>query len=68
MKVRVVQIGPGMVQQSQSTCDRCQGRGEQVEEGSRCRDCKGKRTVRNKKIIKVGMALSTFRRKKKTHL
>ncbi len=47
------QLGPGMMQQMQKVCVACDGRGQKVEERHRCKECKGKRTVRSKKIIEV---------------
>ena len=44
----MTQIGPGMVQQSQSQCAPCGGRGEKVEAGAECKECRGKRTVRSR--------------------
>ncbi len=37
----------------QSVCGDCEGRGETVPAASRCKTCKGKRTVKEKKIIEV---------------
>lgn len=53
MKVSTRQIGPGMIQQMQSACDKCQSKGEVVDPKSICKACKGKRTVRDKKILEI---------------
>jgi len=53
VRVRVVQIGPGMMQQSQTTCSDCSGRGETVDAASKCADCNGKGAKRDKKVLKV---------------
>jgi DnaJ-class molecular chaperone len=34
-------------------CGDCEGRGETIPAASRCKTCKGKRTVKEKKIIEV---------------
>ena len=37
----------------QSVCGDCEGRGETIPPSNRCKNCKGKRTVKEKKIIEV---------------
>ncbi len=37
----------------QSVCGDCEGRGETIPASNRCKTCKGKRTVKEKKIIEV---------------
>lgn len=51
-------IGPGMVQQIQSTCDDCAGTGDFVREKDRCKKCKGKRLV--DLDVKLEVMLVTF--------
>ena len=58
MRVITKQFGPGMIQQMQSPCDKCGAKGEVVAKGSECKKCKGKATVRDKKIIEVSKTLS----------
>ena len=60
-------IGPGMVQQIQSTCDDCGGTGDFIKERDRCKKCKGKRTLEvNHKlevVITIGSVVScTYQR------
>ena len=47
------QIGPGMVQQIQSVCSDCGGRGETIPEADRCKECRGKKLVPETKVIEV---------------
>ena len=47
------QIGPGMVQQIQAVCRDCAGQGEIINEKDRCKQCVGKKTVKNKKKFEV---------------
>ena len=47
------QIGPGMIQQMQSVCADCNGRGESIKEEDKCTECKGKKVIRDKKILHV---------------
>ena len=53
MKVITKQIGPGMIQQMQCPCDQCEATGEIISEAHKCKECKGKKTARDKKIIEV---------------
>ena len=53
MRVQTRQIGPGMIQQMQMPCDKCGAKGEVVDPKSVCKECKGKRTIREKKILEV---------------
>ena len=47
--MRVIQIGPGMIQQSMSSCDKCGGKGKRIK--TKCSVCNGKKiTIKNKKI------------------
>lgn len=47
------QIGPGMVQQMQSHCNECNGKGEVIDKKDRCPTCSGKKTVEEEKIVEV---------------
>ncbi len=53
--VRVVlrQIGPGMVAQSQVQCSACNGQGQVIPRNAVCGDCKGKKVVKDGKILEV---------------
>ena len=53
MKVHMVQMGPGMMSQSQEICGECDGRGDIIPPSNRCKTCKGKRTTKEKKIIEI---------------
>jgi DnaJ family protein A protein 2 len=45
------QIGPGMVQQMQVPCSDCNGNGEVIKD--KCKKCKGKKVVAEKKVLDV---------------
>jgi len=45
IKMIVRQLGPGMIQQMQAHCDDCNGKGEIIPRGCRCRACEGKKVV-----------------------
>mmetsp|Transcript_56013 Transcript_56013/g.124950 ORF Transcript_56013/g.124950 Transcript_56013/m.124950 type:complete len:456 (-) Transcript_56013:78-1445(-) len=51
--LQVVQIAPGMVQQSQSICSDCQGKGFTFAAKDICRDCGGQGTVKEKVPFQV---------------
>lgn len=53
IRVIVKQLGPGMIQQMQQVCPDCGGRGETIKEEDKCKNCKGKKVVKDKKILQV---------------
>jgi len=53
VKVIVRQLGPGMIQQMQTVCPDCSGKGEIIREKDRCKTCMGKKVVRERKILEV---------------
>lgn len=42
-----------MIQQTQAACDECSGTGEIINMKDRCTQCKGKKTVPDKKFLEV---------------
>jgi len=42
-----------MIQQMQAACDQCGGKGTKIKEEDKCENCKGKQTIRDKKILEV---------------
>jgi len=53
IRLIVKQIGPGMIQQMQTVCNDCGGKGEIIKEEDQCKECKGKKVVKDKKVIQV---------------
>jgi DnaJ-class molecular chaperone len=49
------QLGPGMVQQMQAICRECSGEGEIINEKDRCKQCAGKKTIKQKKTFEVNI-------------
>ena len=58
VKLKTKQMGP-MIQQMQVPCAVCEQRGEIIG-GQKCKTCKGKRTVRDKKILEVPLTLVDY--------
>lgn len=42
-----------MLQQIQSVCSECRGQGERINPKDRCKQCQGKKVVRERKILEV---------------
>lgn len=53
IQIKLRQIGPGMMQQIQQHCSDCQGNGEVIKESDRCKACKGRKVVPDRKILEV---------------
>jgi len=53
VKIIIRQLGPGMIQQMQTTCNACQGQGQVIAEKDRCKKCKGQCTIKEKKTLEV---------------
>jgi len=49
----VQQIAPGMLHQIRSTCSDCKGQGKRIRPKDRCKQCQGKKTIRDRKIFEV---------------
>ncbi|KAH6661279.1 hypothetical protein BKA67DRAFT_511427, partial [Truncatella angustata] len=47
------QVGPGMVAREAAVCDRCEGSGTNIKEKDRCKKCKGKRTIKERKPLEI---------------
>ena len=52
MKTMMRQMGP-MIQRFQTVCPDCSGEGETIRDKDRCRKCKGKKTVIERKVLHV---------------
>lgn len=44
-------LGPGMYSQSTQPCDECNGSGESISEANKCKNCNGKKVVKEKKVL-----------------
>jgi len=52
VKMMVRQMGP-MIQRFQAQCEDCNGEGEIIKEKDRCKQCKGKKTIVERKVLQV---------------
>lgn len=55
IRVQLRQIGPGMVQQMQSTCGSCKGAGKVIDEKDKCKSCKGNKVFKDRKVLEVNI-------------
>lgn len=46
VQMQLRQIGPGMVQQIQTTCPSCRGEGKTMSEKDKCKECRGRKVSR----------------------
>lgn len=53
VQVTLKQIGPGMVQQVQSTCRVCGGKGYTIADKDKCRTCNGEKVIKERKVLEV---------------
>jgi len=53
MQVRIEHLGPSIVQQIQTVCGECGGKGERIAAKDRCKGCDGKKVSKDKKILEV---------------
>ncbi|KAF7414954.1 hypothetical protein HZH68_003443 [Vespula germanica] len=53
MQVQIQQLGPGMLQHMQTMCSECKGQGERINPRDRCKQCVGRKTMRDRKILEV---------------
>lgn len=55
IRIQIRQIGPGMVQQMQSTCSNCKGAGKVMDEKDKCKSCKGNKVYKDRKVLEVNI-------------
>jgi len=55
VKVVIRQLGPGMIQQMQTSCPDCKGEGSIMADKDKCKDCRGEKTVAEEKILEVAI-------------
>lgn len=55
VKIQIRQIGPGMVQQLQSGCTTCKGLCKVIDEKDKCKQCKGNKVFKDRKVLDVSI-------------
>ena len=55
MRTQMTMLGPGMYSQSTGPCSECNGSGSQISEKDKCRDCNGKKVVKEKKVLECSV-------------
>jgi len=53
MVIKTRQIGPGMMQQMQSVCPKCNGEGQTMNHKYTCKSCTGNKTTKERKILEI---------------
>ena len=53
MRTQMTMIGPGMYSQSTGPCTDCSGTGEMIDEANKCKNCNGKKVIKEKKVIEA---------------
>lgn len=53
--LKMKQLGRGMMQQMQTACPACQGSGSGIREQDKCRNCYGKGTQQERKVISINI-------------
>ncbi len=59
MITRILQIGPGMIQQSTSTCHECGGKGKHIRLEDTCITCKGVKYLEETRMITIHIPKGT---------
>jgi DnaJ homolog subfamily A member 2 len=55
VRMMIRQIGPGMVQQMQTSCSNCKGSGKLMDEKDKCKSCKGNKVYKDRKVLEVNI-------------
>jgi len=54
-QMRLRQLGPGMMQQIQTVCSRCEGKGHIMNPKFICAACRGEKTKKERKILEINV-------------
>lgn len=55
MRTVMQMLGPGMYSQRTGPCDECNGNGEMIDEKFKCKNCDGKKVIKEKKVLEVSI-------------
>jgi DnaJ family protein A protein 2 len=53
IRVMIRQLGPGMIQQAQVGCNKCQGTGKMIKDDDKCGGCNGSKYEYEKKFMEI---------------
>lgn len=53
VELKIMQIGPGMLQQVQQVCSSCHGAKVRIAEKDKCKECRGRKTVEETKVLEI---------------
>ncbi len=62
--MRIVQLGPNMISQSQEPCSSCMGRGKYINDEDKCGICNGNKKINETKQLKLELK-NTFKHEEK---
>ena len=62
--IRIVQMGPNMISQSQETCSSCMGKGKYINDEDKCGICNGNKIINETKQLKLELK-NTFKNEEK---
>jgi len=52
---KIIQMGPGFVQQTRGVCDACQGQGQKSDDKYSCKACNGKKVLPEEKTLEINI-------------
>ena len=62
--MRIIQVGPNMISQSQETCSSCMGKGKYINDEDKCGICNGNKLISETKQLKLALK-NTFKHEEK---
>mgnify|MGYP001185608910 CR=1 FL=1 len=57
--IKIIQLGPGMISQSQKECHYCDGKGKIVPDRYKCRKCNGEKIIMSKNKVSIQLSKKT---------
>lgn len=64
VRIQIIQLGPGMIQQSQSPCNNCRGTGKIVKNEDKCQKCNGNQVCEETKNLTLHINKGTHNNEK----
>ena len=66
MVMKIINLGPGIIQQATAMCDKCNGKGKKIDSQGKCVKCNGNKIVIKNKVINLPIEKGTKDKKKIT--